>query len=199
MEIKSFKNFNLSIYIPISACTNTRINIPITLRKIFIICSLLIIAIIPTSILKISKEDYPQILWIKNNEVFGKIIINKINLNEDLYPINNKHNNIEEHVTILKESTMPDKDNSILIIAAHSGTGKIAYFNDLNKLDLEDEITIIYKNKKYKYIVNEIWEEKKNGYIHINKDNKKQLVLTTCSPNKENYQLIVNCIEKEST
>ena len=85
-----------------------------------------------------------------------------------------------------------------MIIAAHSGIGPIAYFQELNKLELNDEITLIIENKTYTYKVKDIWEEKKNGYINFNKENKKQLILTTCSPNKEGYQLVINCIEKES-
>ena len=53
-------------------------------------------------------------------------------------------------------------------------------------------------NKQYIYIVKDIWEEPKNGYINVNKENKKQLILTTCSPTNSKKQLIVNCIEKES-
>ena len=133
-------------------------------------------------------------MLIKNNDdSIGKLIINKISLKEKLYDINNSKNNIEEHVTILNII-----DNTI-ILAAHSGTGKIAYFERLDELKINDEIILIYKNKKYKYKVIEIYEEKKNGYIHINKNIKRQLILTTCSPKRINYQLIVNCIEKEST
>lgn len=158
-------------------------------KKILLILLVIIILISLT----ISKNIYPQKLLIKDNDdSIGKLIINKISLKENLYSINNPKNNIEEHVTILEEI-----DNTI-IIAAHSGTGSIAYFERLDELNINDEIILIYKNKKYKYIVTEIYEEKKNGYIHINKDKKRQLVLTTCSPKKANYQLIVNCIEKES-
>ena len=124
--------------------------------------------------------------------------INKINLKEKLYNINSKENNIEQNITILKESILPDKDNSIMFIAAHSGIGKIAYFEELDELKPNDEIILNINNKTYKYIVKEYWEEKKNGYINVNKESKKQLILTTCSPNKDNYQLIINCIEKES-
>ena len=131
-------------------------------------------------------------------EEYGSIIIDKLNINRPLYDIDNKKNNIEENITILKESIMPDKDNSILFIAAHSGNSNISFFNELNKLETNDEVIIKYLNKKYIYIVKDIWEEKKNGYINVNKENKKQLILTTCSPNKDNYQLIINCIEKES-
>ena len=162
-------------------------------RKLFIILSILIIIGIPSSILKISNKDYPKFILVNNNkDNIGSLIINKINLKEDLYNPKSSKNNIEEHVTIINEI-----DNT-LILAAHSGTGPIAYFERLDELEINDEIILIYNNKKYKYEVKEIWEEKKNGYIHINKETKKQLVLTTCSPNKANYQLIVNCTEKES-
>lgn len=160
-------------------------------KRLLIILSIIAIIIISTTK---SKDNYPQLVWIKNNDdSIGELIINKISLKEKLYDINNSKNNIEEHVTILSEI-----DNT-LVLAAHSGTGKIAYFERLDELNLKDEITLYYKNKKYIYNVTEIYEEKKNGYIHINKNKKRQLVLTTCSPKKTNYQLIVNCIEKEST
>lgn len=68
----------------------------------------------------------------------------------------------------------------------------MAYFNELDKLKQGDKIELTYNNKTYTYIVNTVWEEDKTGYIHINKSNKKQLVLTTCSPNNTNKQLIVN-------
>lgn len=133
-----------------------------------------------------------------NSDIIGTIEIKKINLKEQLYKKESKKNNIEENITILQESTYPSNENSILIIAAHSGTGKIAYFERLDELSINDEIIITYNKKKYYYNVIDIFEEKKNGYININKEKKRQLVLTTCSPTKDNIQLIVNCIEKES-
>jgi LPXTG-site transpeptidase (sortase) family protein len=162
-------------------------------KKIYLILLIITIIISTFSILKITDDKK----IIKNN-IFGELIINKINLDEELFSKNSTENDIEKHVTILKESIYPDNDNSIMVIAAHSGIGKIAYFNELDKLEINDEVILIYKEKRYIYIVKDIWEEKKNGYININKEKKKQLVLTTCSPNKENYQLIINCIEKES-
>ena len=171
------------------------------IKRVFIILSILIVIFIPTSIIKISSESIPNIKvnYLFSEKPIGKLTINKIGINENLYKIDSPENTVEKHVTILKESTTPDENNSIMIIAAHSGEGKIAYFEELDKLRINDEITLIYNNKKYTYQVNEIWEEKKNGYININRENKKQLVLTTCSPTKKDYQLVVNSIEKEST
>ena len=154
-------------------------------KKLYIVLLIIIVIGTPLSIVKISNN--------KSNNRYGTIIINKINLNEELFPINSSENTIERHVSILKEST-----SSLMIIAAHSGIGPIAYFQELDKLELNDEIILIIKNKKRIYTVKDIWEEKKNGYININKEKTNQLILTTCSPHKDNYQLVINCIEKES-
>ena len=174
------------------------------MKKLYIILVLILILLIPTSILKITNTDTytynikPLIHWNIDKPI-GTLSIKKINLKENIYDINSKENNVEKNITILKESIYPDNTNSIMIIAAHSGEGRIAYFEKLDQLKEKDEITLVYHNKEYNYIVKDIWEEKKNGYININRENKKQLVLTTCSPNKNNYQLVINCIEKEST
>ena len=133
-----------------------------------------------------------------NKEEIGSIKISKLNINEKLYRIGSEENNVDKHITILKESIFPNKENSIVFIAAHSGTGEIAYFKDLDKLKPGDIVILELNNKHYTYSVKNYWEEKKNGYINVNKEESNQLILTTCSPNNMNKQLIVNCIEKES-
>lgn len=160
------------------------------MKKINIVLFLLLLLFLNKSseLNKIKKID---------NEQIGQLIINKINLKQNLYKIESKKNNIEQNITIIKESNYPNVKNGILILAAHSGIGSIAYFEKLDNLELKDHIIVIYKNKKYIYQITKIWEQKKNGYIKIKKENKKQLILTTCSPNKKNTQLIINCIEKE--
>lgn len=135
-----------------------------------------------------------QITPKKKESSIGYIQINKINLHEELYEINSKKNNIEKHVTILKESSPPSVKNTTIFIAAHSGTGKLAYFKNLDKLSLNDIVILKFENKIYKYKVTEILEHKKNGTITAPKENNNQLILTTCSPKKEGYQLIINCL-----
>lgn len=133
-----------------------------------------------------------------NEDNIGKLIIKKINLENNLYDINNKKNNVNQNVTILSGSIYPEIENSIMFIAAHSGTGEIAYFKNLDKLSINDEINLIFKNKNYNYIIKNIWEANKDGNIEVTKEDKKQLILTTCSQKNKNKQLIINCTEKES-
>ena len=153
------------------------------LKKIYLVLLITILFLFPLSIIKVNNKDiqFNNLIVSNNEKPIAKLIINKIKLNEYLYNINSNENNIEKHVTILE----------------NSGTGKIAYFNNLDKLEINDSIKFIYNNKTYTYIVKDIFEENKNGYININKEFEDQLVLTTCSKNK-NKQLIVNCIKKES-
>jgi len=134
----------------------------------------------------------------KSENIVGKILIDKININRNLYDINDSNNEVDKNITILKGSIDPKYDNSIFFLAAHSGSGEIAYFNDLNKLEKGDLITLLYNDIKYEYIVNNKWETKKDGDIEVPKENKKQLILTTCSTKDKHKQLIINCIEKES-
>ena len=165
------------------------------IKRTYWILILFLLLLLPMSILKISaKEDCSPVFRFNTVEErpIGTLTINKIKLNTDLYDINSPRNNIEEHVTILKD------DNDLIILAAHSGTGKIAYFEELDNLQENDEIILKYKNDISTYYVKNYWEEEKTGYININKEDTKQLILTTCSPNKPGYQLIINCIKKES-
>lgn len=127
-----------------------------------------------------NKEDY-----------FGILTINKINLKEGFYNINSSKNNVNNSVTLLKESIMPPKRGSIIYLAAHSGEGSIAYFKNLNKLTINDIATINYNGSEYHYVINDIYEMPKNGNITVNHNiNENYLVLTTCSNNK-NMQIII--------
>ena len=129
----------------------------------------------------------------KDNSI-GNLKINKISLNKKLYPINSKENNIEKNITILPGSIEPSNENSIMFIAAHSGTGKKALFKELHKVQEKDTIILEYKNIKYTYIIKNIWETKKIGTISVPKENINQLILTTCSIKDKDNQLIINSI-----
>lgn len=169
------------------------------IKRIYLILIIILLVLLPSSLLRISNSSNTikvKPISINNllEQPFGELTINRINLKEKLYNLKSPQNTVDKHVTIIEGSSFPN----ILILAAHSGEGKIAYFENLDELKINDIIIINHNNKKYHYYVKEIWEEKKDGYINLNKDNKNQLILTTCSPNHNGYQLIINCIEKES-
>lgn len=121
----------------------------------------------------------------ENDKIIGTLTINKINLSKDIYDIDNTHNNVDENVTVLND------DINLIVLAAHSGPGYIAFFDDLDKLELNDIIKLNFKGKDLEYKVTNIEEQVKDGTIEINKTNKQRLILTTCSKKDKNKQLVI--------
>ena len=127
----------------------------------------------------------------KEEEYLGILMIPKIKLVEGFYNKDSVNNNVSNSVTLLKESIMPDMENSIVYLAAHSGIGHLAYFKDLDKLTNEDIIKIKYHNKVYSYTITDVYEMPRNGQIEVNRNiHENYLILTTCSKNK-NMQLVI--------
>ena len=127
-----------------------------------------------------------------DNEIIGTLKIDKINLSNNIYNIKSSHNNVEENVTILND------DENLIVLAAHSGPGYIAFFDDLDKLELNDTIKLNFKGKNLEYIVTNIEEQVKDGTIEINKTNNQRLILTTCSKKDKNKQLVITSEKDDS-
>ena len=132
-----------------------------------------------------------------DKEVIASLEIPKIHLYENIYEISNKQSSVDKNVVILENSTFPVEKSSIVFIAAHSGSGKNAYFDKIDKLSTGDIVKFYYENKLYTYKVEKVWETLKDGNIEVSKYKKHELILTTCSKQDNNKQLIIRCIEKE--
>lgn len=118
--------------------------------------------------------------------------IPKINVKRGLLSINDKNNNINRNVAILKGSDMPNIENGLLILASHSGSASISYFRHLNKLEMSNQVYIYYQNIKYVYEITNIDRQDKTGNISISKkENETNLVLTTCDPINKNKQVVI--------
>lgn len=126
-------------------------------------------------------------------EYIAVLKIPKINLERGLVNPSSYLNNVNYNVQIINGSDMPDVNNGNLILAGHSGNARISYFRNLNKLDLNDTATIIYKNKTYNYKVVDKYEIEKTGEAEIIRDKKKNiLTLITCKHNT-NKQIVIIC------
>jgi len=118
---------------------------------------------------------------------YGYINIPKIKLNTTFF----NNDNLDKNVIILKPSEYPNKENSLLILAGHSGNGKYAYFNNLYKLKKQDIIYVTYNQIKYSYSIVDIYYEKKDGNVNIYKfKDTKTLILITCTNHKKNLQTV---------
>lgn len=125
------------------------------------------------------------------NNYLGVISIPKINLEQGFYYIDNPMNNVDKNIELISNSNMPDVENGTLILAAHSGNDRVSYFNKLYKLNIDDEIEIIYNKSKYLYKLIDIYEVEKTGSITLhNINNITSLVLVTCSNFNDNLQVV---------
>lgn len=128
----------------------------------------------------------------EKKKYFAAIEIPDISLKEYLVDPNNEENKISKKIEIIKPSKMPDKKNSLLILAAHSGNSPISYFKNLNKLKINNLVYIYYNDVEYVYKVIKVENQNKNGQIFINKENNKSLlILTTCSQKDKSKQIVI--------
>ena len=127
-----------------------------------------------------------------NNSVnyMAVIEIPKINLKKGIYSKNSSLNNVNKNIYVVKESVFPNEEkNSHIILASHSGNSKVSYFRKLNKLTLNDEVYLYYKNIKYVYKVSNRYEIKKTGKAELKFTNGNDITLITCLTGK-NKQVV---------
>jgi len=117
--------------------------------------------------------------------------IPRISLKKGLFDINDRNNNVDRNIKILNNSDMPNINNGLLIIAAHSGRGRAAFFDKLDRLTKRDLVYIYYQNDKYTYEVSDILRQYKTGSIDIVRRNYTELILTTCDQVNKDKQIIV--------
>lgn len=126
---------------------------------------------------------------LDTNNYAGVLEIPKINLKRGFLSKTDTNNNVNKNIEILKDSDLPDTENSNVILASHSGNSSVSFFKDLHLLENDDVIYLYYNRIKYEYVVINVEEVKKTGYIQINKDNtEKLLTLITC---KDDYFQII--------
>ena len=119
--------------------------------------------------------------------------IPKIGLEKGLASKDSYWNTVNRNIQILSESDMPDVEKGNVILAGHSGNSGVSYFRKLNKLQIDDTVSISYQGKEYVYKMVNSYEIEKNGYAHILRNAEKTtLTMITCKHNT-NKQLVVIC------
>ncbi len=131
---------------------------------------------------ELKEEEKEEDLGEVTNNYIGYLTIPKINLKKGFLDMRSELNNVEQNVTVIEGSSYPDKDKGNLILAAHSGSGWKAFFNDLYKLSTGDVATVSYKGKVYTYKIVNIYKQEKIGKVAIYRNyNKTTLTLITCT------------------
>lgn len=131
---------------------------------------------------ELKEEEKEDDLGEVTNNYIGYLTIPKINLKKGFLDMRSELNNVEQNVTVIEGSSYPEKDKGNLILAAHSGSGWKAFFNDLYKLSTGDVATVSYKGKVYTYKIVNIYKQEKIGKVAIYRNyNKTTLTLITCT------------------
>lgn len=142
---------------------------------------------------EIPTEEKKETTTQDNTNYVAVIKIPKIGLEKGLCEKGSSCNNVNKNIQILKESTYPDTANGNFILAGHSGNGRVSYFKNLNMLVQDDEISIFYQGKEYKYKVVNMYDIEKTGTANIIRNKEKTtLTLITCRSNT-NKQIVVIC------
>lgn len=127
-----------------------------------------------------------------NFDYIAVIKIPKIKLEKGLVSKKSKYNSIDYGIQILNESDMPDVINGNFVLAAHSGTASISVFNDLDKLDKDDIVEVLYNKKIYRYKIVKMYDVPKNGTVNVYRNYKKtSITLITCRNNTNNQIVLI--------
>ncbi len=127
-----------------------------------------------------SKTNYIAVLEIPS-----------INLKHGLVNSDDNFDSINYAISIDANSTYPDQ-NGNFILYAHSGNSRIAYFNDLHKINLSDDLYVYYNGIKYHYKVFDKYNIDKTGKAYvINSNINKYITLITCNQQEKGKQIII--------
>ena len=137
-------------------------------------------------------EEYPELeQQIDYSKYVGILEIPKIGLKRGFYGSDNRYNNIQYNVAVIRGSQFPDEERGNLILMAHSGNAYISFFRYLYKLELGDKAYVTFKGKKYTYSIVNIYDTPKVGTVKIIRNyDKTTLTLITCTHNSDDYQTI---------
>lgn len=128
------------------------------------------------------------------NEIIGILIIKKLNIEAPI-----KEGTTQEVMrTSIGHFTESDYWNGNVALASHNGGTSMHYFENLNKLNMNDEI--IYKTQfgERKYRVQSINKIDDTDWSMVNKSNKldeNTITLITCINGKPDKRLCVRGIE----
>lgn len=125
---------------------------------------------------------------ISKNDYYFMLNIPKIDLSKKVYNYNNKKNDVDKGIYLVKDYDLSSLEGS-LILASHSGNSSISHFKNLHLLKEDDFVFIIYNDKSYVYQIDKIYKINKNGKFYYT-DKDKQIFLITCDKKDKKKQLV---------
>lgn len=128
----------------------------------------------------------------KNNNIIGKLKIPTINVEAPI------KDGISQN--ILKQSVghFPETKywNGNIVLASHNRGTYAHYFENINRLKINDKIYYQTKLGTRIFTVNKIYEISEKDLSVLNNTDKNQLTMITCIKNKKDFRLCVQASEK---
>ena len=118
----------------------------------------------------------------KNDEILGRIVIEKINLDYIIF------NDYSEELLKVSICKLLENKGNITLIGHNYDNGK--FFSDINKLENDDKISIFMGNVEYKYIVYDKYEVFEEDVSPLEGNNIQEITLITCN-NFNKMRLII--------
>lgn len=123
-----------------------------------------------------------NVKYMENKMYFGRIIIEKINLD---YMILNEYSEDNLKISICRLSG-ENLNGNISIIGHNYENG--TFFSNLNKLNIEDRIVLIIDGEKIEYKIYDIYEVLESDLSPLKDNNFSEITLITCNNfNKKRY------------
>lgn len=150
-----------------------------------------------TSIVNIEEisEEVVEEVEVKEVKTFtpdykAVLEIPKIDLKNGLVDSTRNFSSINYAISIDKNSSYPNEYGNF-ILYAHSGNSRIAFFKNLNKLDISDEVFVYYEGIKYKYKIVDKYEIQKTGKAKVVKPNNQKLITMITCISRTNKQVVL--------
>ena len=111
---------------------------------------------------------------VDDNHKYDAILsIPKIKLKKGIYSINDINNDVDSNIMIHSKTTYPNSYPSNVILIAHSGISKKAYFDDLKFLDNDSLVEFYYDHIKYVYKIDHHYFVEMTGKVELDYDKSK--------------------------
>ena len=158
----------------------------------FLIVVAVLLPIFHFTMEKIKEDEYKDVLAEKEEtkDYFALLEIEKIGLKREIYDKNSKENDVNKNVLLHQKSILPNGEESYIILAAHSGNGYNAYFRDLYKLEIGDEVDFYYDGKDWCYKIVDMEFQDKTGVLYLKEVDPNMLILITCTKGDSGTQTI---------
>lgn len=141
---------------------------------------------------EVQVEEKEEKQEVSSNINYTAILeIPKIGLKKGVVDNTRNFNSINYAISVDNSSNYPNEKGNF-ILYAHSGNSYIAYFRNLNKVNINDDVYVYYNGVKYHYVIYDKYDIEKTGKAKVisSKDNN-YITLITCNQERKGYQVVL--------